>query len=35
MEKTIKLRAWDIENQKWIYFRIDRFPSQEQVIKIR
>lgn len=32
--REIKFRAWDIENQKWLYFRIDRFPSEPQVIKI-
>lgn len=32
--REIKFRAWDIKNQKWLYFRIDRFPSENQTIKI-
>ena len=30
----IEFRAWDIEKQQWIYFSINRFPSEPQIIKI-
>jgi len=32
--REIKFRAWDIKKQKWIYFRIDKFPSEPQTIEI-
>jgi len=32
--KNIEFRAWDIEKQQWIYFSINRFPSEPQIIKI-
>lgn len=29
-----RFRAWNIEGQRWLYFQIDRFPSESHTIKI-